>query len=267
MSRKSYTYKKINRFVGKAQHRYAMISDGDRVLVGLSGGMDSLTLMWTLSERLERIRVDYRLHAVYLDPGFEGGYSQKLADYCKHAGYRLTIEHTDFGVRSHSRNNRENPCFLCSWERRKRLFKIAETLGCSKVALGHNKDDIIETLFMNICYAGQISTMIPSQTFFNGKITVIRPLAYVEKETIRQFAVEQRFPEFTNPCPSATNSKRQYIKGLLDQLYQSNDKIKGNIFRSMKNVKPEYLLTSQNPGINRVMRTHSKNEDKAKIQF
>jgi tRNA 2-thiocytidine biosynthesis protein TtcA len=219
-----------------------MIADGDRVLVGLSGGKDSLTLMWTLTERLTRIRVDYELHAVYLDPGFEGGFSEQLVDYCKDAGYRLTIEHTDFGVKAHGQENRENPCFLCAWERRKRLFRLAENLGCRKVALGHNKDDIIETLFMNICYSGEISTMVPSQRFFNGKFTVIRPLAYVEKDIIRRFAVEQRFPEFINPCPSATNSKRKYVKGLLNQLYRSNDKIKGNIFRSLSHVKQEYLL-------------------------
>jgi tRNA 2-thiocytidine biosynthesis protein TtcA len=219
-----------------------MISDGDRVLVGLSGGIDSLTLMWTLSERLKRIRVKYELYAVYIDPGFECGIGEQLTDYCKSAGYRFTVEYTDFGVKAHSEENRENPCFLCAWERRKRLFSIAETLGCSKVALGHNKDDIIETLFMNICYAGDISTMVPAQTFFNGKFTLIRPLAYVEKDTIRQFAIEQGFPEFTNPCPSATNSKRQYIKGMLGQLYQSNNKIKGNIFRSLSHVKKDYLL-------------------------
>lgn len=219
-----------------------MISNGDRVLVGLSGGKDSLTLMWALSERLERIRVDYELYAVYLDLGFEGGLDEQLAEYCKDAGYRLTVEYTDFGVKAHSKENRENPCFLCAWERRKRLFTIAETLGCSKVALGHNKDDIIETLFMNICYAGEISTMVPAQTFFNGKFTIIRPLAYVDQDTIRQFAVEQRFPEFANPCPSATGSKRQYVKGMLNQLYQSNENIKGNIFRSLSHVKQDYLL-------------------------
>ena len=219
-----------------------MISDGDRVLVGLSGGMDSLTLMWTLSERLQRVRVNYELFAVYLDPGFECGIGEQLKEYCKSAGYRFTLEHTDFGIKAHSDENRENPCFLCAWERRKRLFSIAENLGCSKVALGHNKDDIIETLFMNICYAGEISTMIPSQTLFNGKFTIIRPLAYVEKDTIRQFALEQRFPEFINPCPSATNSKRRYIRGLLEELYQSNNKIKGNIFRSLSHVKQDYLL-------------------------
>ena len=224
------------------QHQYGMISDGDRVLVGLSGGKDSLTLMWTLKERLARIRVEYEVLAVYLDPGFEGGFSEQLVDYCKDAGYRLTVEHTDFGVKAHSEENRENPCFLCAWERRKRLFKLAENFGCRKVALGHNKDDIIETLFMNICYSGEISTMVPSQSFFNGKFTVIRPLAFVEKDIIRRFVVEQGFPEFINPCPSATNSKRKYVKGLLEQLYRSNDNIKGNIFRSLSHVKQEYLL-------------------------
>ena len=219
-----------------------MISDGDRVLVGLSGGKDSLSMMWALNERLERIRVDYHLHAVYLDPGFEPGFSVQLADYCRDKGYRLTVEKTDFGVRAHSRENRENPCFLCAWERRKRLFNIAESLGCCKVALGHNRDDIIETLFMNICYSGEISTMVPAQPFFNGKFTVIRPLAYVEKGIINRFAAEQHFPEFINPCPSAANSKRQDIKRLLEQLYRSNDKIKGNIFNSMSHIKREYLL-------------------------
>jgi tRNA 2-thiocytidine biosynthesis protein TtcA len=242
LPKKTYLYKKINRFVGKAQHRYGMIGDGDRVLVGLSGGTDSLTLMWTLSERLERIRVDYQLHAVYLDPGFEGGIAEGLADYCREAGYRLTVEQTDYGVKAHSEDNRENPCFLCAWERRKRLFEIAESLGCRKVALGHNKDDIIETFFMNVLYAGEISTMVPLQTFFDGRLTVIRPLAYVEKDTIRGFALERRFPEFINPCPSAANSRRQYVKGWLQRLYQSNDKIKGNIFRSLSHVKKEYLL-------------------------
>ena len=242
MAQVSGTYKKINRLVGKSQHRYGMISDGDRILVGLSGGVDSLTLMWVLTERLKRIPVSYQLHAVYLDPGFDGGFAEKLVDYCRGQEYALTIERTDFGVKAHSRDNRENPCFLCAWERRKRLFEIAETLGCRKVALGHNKDDIIETFFMNVLYAGEISTMMPSQPFFDGKFTVIRPLAYVEKETIRRFAIERRFPVFCNPCPSAENSKRQTVKDLLDGLYQSNDNIKGNIFRSLNQVKKEYLL-------------------------
>ena len=154
----------------------------------------------------------------------------------------LNIRITAFGDTAPT--NRENPCFLCSRLRRKRLFEIADELGCRKLALGHNKDDVIETLFMNICYAGEISTMLPSQTFFQQKFTLIRPLAFADEGLIRRFAGDQRFPDFENPCPTAKTSKRQEIKSLLKQLYRSNKKIKGNIFRAMSHVKPEYLLKS-----------------------
>ena len=238
----SSKYKALNRDFGKAVHRYEMLQDGDRIVVGLSGGADSLTMMWMLSERLARIPINYELYAVHIDPGFEGSFSDALESYCADKGFSLRVEHTDYGVLGHSSSNRENPCFLCSRLRRKRLFEIADELACNKVALGHNKDDIIETLFINICYSGEISTMVPSQPFFDGKFTVIRPLAFADEKRIREFAREQNFPEFVNPCPSADNSKRQEIKAVLKGLYRTNNKIKGNIFRAMSHVKPDYLL-------------------------
>ncbi|MGD8470676.1 MAG: ATP-binding protein [Desulfobacteraceae bacterium] len=219
-----------------------MLHDGDRVIVGVSGGTDSLTMMWMLAERLPRVPINVELFPVYVDPGFEGGFSESLQSYTADIGLALRVELTDYGILGHSTVNRENPCFLCSRLRRKRLFEIANELGCNKLALGHNKDDIIETLFLNICYAGEISTMVPSQTFFQEKFTVIRPLAYADENLIRSFANEQRFPEFVNPCPSAKHSKRQEIKAVLNQLYRSNKKIKGNIFRAMSRVKCDYLL-------------------------
>ncbi|UCD33954.1 MAG: tRNA 2-thiocytidine(32) synthetase TtcA [Desulfobacterales bacterium] len=219
-----------------------MISDGDRILVGLSGGKDSLTLLWILNERHSRIPINYELFPVYIDHGFEDSFSTPLAKYCLGTGFELRVEFTDFGILAHSRHNRENPCFLCSRLRRKRLFEIADEIGCNKLALGHNKDDIIETLFMNMCYAGEISTMVPSQSFFQKRYTLIRPLAFVDEEIIRRFARENKFPNFVNPCPTAKISKRQEVKTLLKQLFRSNRKIKGNIFRSMSHVKAEYLL-------------------------
>ena len=152
------------------------------------------------------------------------------------------MEYTDFGIIGHSPQNRENPCFLCSRLRRKRLFEIAKELGCTKLALGHHKDDIIETFFLNICYAGETSTMLPAQGFFQKQYTVIRPLAYVDEDIIRRFAREHNFPGFVNPCPTANVSKRSEIKKLLKQLFRSNRKIKGNIFRAMSHVKTDYLL-------------------------
>jgi tRNA 2-thiocytidine biosynthesis protein TtcA len=126
--------------------------------------------------------------------------------------------------------------------RRKRLFEIADELECNKLALGHNKDDIIETLFLNICYAGEISTMVPSQSFFQGRFTVIRPLSFVDEDVIIRFVRERGYPNFVNSCPTSKVSKRQEIKTFLKQLYRSNRKIKGNIFNAMSHVKKEYLL-------------------------
>ena len=237
-----YTYKTLNRAMGKALHRYDMIRDGDRIVVGVSGGNDSLTLAWMLSERLSRIPVQYELFPVFIDPGFDNGFGKPLQRYCETLGLSLRVEYTDCGIIGHSPENRENPCFLCARLRRKRLFEVAAELNCQKIALGHNRDDIIETLFLNMCYAGEISTMQPAQPFFKHKYTVIRPLAFADEAVIRRFAREQKFPDFVNPCPSAGRSKRREIKTLLYQLYRSNRKIKGNIFRSMSHVNVDYLL-------------------------
>ncbi len=241
MSR-SNSYKTLNRAMGKALHKYDMIHDGDRILVGVSGGKDSLTLAWMLKERQTRIPIRYELFPVFIDPGFEDGFDKSLQRYCKDLGLSLRVEFTDYGIVGHGPENRENPCFLCSRLRRKRLFEVAAELGCRKIALGHNKDDIIETLFVNMCFAGEISTMMPSQSFFQNKYTIIRPLAFADEDVIRRFAREQAFPDFVNPCPSAGNSKRQEIKTLLHRLYRGNRKIKGNIFRSMSHVNEDYLL-------------------------
>lgn len=248
-----YRDKAMVRAVGQAIHRYDMIADGDRIAVGLSGGKDSLTLISILHERLCRIPIHYSLRAIYIDLGFEGRPARLIEDYCKKMGYSLRVEYTDYGRRGHSEENRENPCFLCARLRRKRLFELAHELGCNKLALGHNMDDIIETLFLNMCYSGEISTMVPCQPFFKGKLTVIRPLAHADEQTINQFAQDHKFPDFPNPCPTARTSKRHEIKKMLNRLYRTNKKIKGNIFRSMSHVKPDYLLEPK---------SHCKSEDR-----
>ncbi len=242
MPKPNYTYKSLNRAVGQALHRYDMIADGDRILVGLSGGRDSLSLMFLLSERRRRIPIDYELQAVYVDPGFDKGFGPELQAFGRDRGWTVRVEKTDYGLLAHSDVNRENPCFLCSRLRRKRIFEIAGETGCNKVALGHNKDDLIETLFLNICYAGEIGTMLPAQPFFGGKFTLIRPLAHADQDHIRRFARDQGFPDFINPCPTSGVSKRREIRSLLEQLYRSNRKVKGNIFRAMGHVRPDCLL-------------------------
>ena len=237
-----YTYKHIKKFTGKALYKYNMISNGEKIAVGLSGGKDSLSLMFFLNDRLSRVPVKYELFAIYIDPGFDDSFAHELAVYCNSAGYNLVVEKTNNGVLAHSKKNRENPCFLCSKLRRKRLFEIADELGCRKLALGHTKDDFIETLFLNMCYAGEIGTMLPYQKLFKGQFSIIRPFVFVDEDMIKNFVLENDIPVFKNLCPSANKSKRSEIKELLNNLYQSNKNIKGNLFTSMGKIKQDYLF-------------------------
>jgi tRNA 2-thiocytidine biosynthesis protein TtcA len=219
-----------------------MISNGDRIAVGISGGKDSWALLWLLDNLMGRAPVRFKLFPIYIDPGFRDGPAETIAAHGFTMGYDVHIEQTDHGIVAHSDQNRENPCFLCSRLRRKRLFAKAKELDCSKLALAHNKDDIIETLFLNMLYAGEISTMMPCQPFFGGLLTVIRPLAFADEEALACFAKQMQWPVTENPCPSAGRSKRAEIKSLLQRLYRTNRKIKGNVFRAMRHVRPEYLL-------------------------
>lgn len=237
-----HAYYALNRAVGKALHAYDMIRDGDRILVGLSGGGDSLALLWMLADRRRRAPVRFELAAAHIDLGFSDRAGPGLDDFCRQLGVPLQVEMTDFGLQGHSPNNRENPCFLCARLRRQRLFEVAERLGCGTLALGHTQDDIIETLFINMLYAGEISTMRPAQPLFNGRFTIIRPLAYAGKALVDQFVRKLRLPAVENSCPSSRTSRRQSVQRMLRDLYRENPNIRGNIFRALHHVKTEYLL-------------------------
>ncbi|MBS0014602.1 MAG: tRNA 2-thiocytidine(32) synthetase TtcA [Desulfobacterales bacterium] len=238
-----YSYKAVNRDMGRAIHHYDMISAGDRILVGVSGGKDSLSLLWMLAERLRRIPIDYQLVPLYVDPGFDGGFASELKQWCRRQlDLELQVEYTDHGIVAHSDENLENPCFLCARRRRQRIFEKAEETGCSKIALGHHKDDILETFFINMCYTGVMGTMRPAQQMFDGKFTIIRPLAYVDEDRLRRFAEAMDFPEFVNPCPSGASSKRREIKEIVAGLTRGKKKIKNNMFRSLGHINMDYML-------------------------
>ena len=234
--------KKIQGLVGKAIRDYEMIADGDRVAVALSGGKDSMTLLYFLKERLNWIPIHYDLIAVHLDMGFEGCRPEKIEQACREMGVPFYFEQTDYGIRAHGPENKENPCFLCAWLRRKRLFQLSATLNFQKLAFGHNKDDIIETVFLNMFFSGELSTMLPRQPLFKGRLTIIRPLCLIEEERIRDFANRRGITQVQNPCPSAENSFRREIKSFLSHFYSQNRKIRGNIFHALSHVRSEYLL-------------------------
>ena len=237
-----YLQKEIRHLVGKAIHERRMIADGDHILVSVSGGKDSLSLLWLLRERIKWVPIDYRLTAVHVDPGFGVKSGEKMRDFFEANGFEYRIIESDCGPKAHSSYNLENPCFLCSRLRRKAIFELADELKCAKIAFGHHKDDIIETFFVNIFYGASISTMVPVQPFFKGKITIIRPLFMVEEKMITRYVSSMGWPAIPLGCPTAGSSKREVIKTMLDRFYKENKKVKGNIFHALQNVRNEYLL-------------------------
>lgn len=152
------------------------------------------------------------------------------------------MEKTDIGTVAHSDVNKKNPCFLCSRLRRKRIFEIADAEGCNKIAFAHHRDDIIETLLINMFYGREISTMMPNQSIFGGKLHIIRPLVYLSEALVKKYSRERRFPVLKNDCPTSKTSKRVYIKNLLNKLERDNKEIRDNIYKAMSHVKPDYLL-------------------------
>jgi tRNA 2-thiocytidine biosynthesis protein TtcA len=234
--------RKVNHLMGKAIHDYGMIRHGDRLMVAVSGGKDSLFMLNSLESFRKRAPISFDLVPVHVDPGFDKGFARDLEALVTGFSGSMMVRYTDHGLRAHGSENRENPCFLCARLRRASLFEMAQEQGCSRIALGHNKDDLIETLFINMFFSGRMGTMVPSQPFFDGKLTVVRPLAYVEKKDIVRLAKRLMFPEFINPCPSDGQSKRSEIRKMLQEIYRDNSHIKGNIFRAMGNIEADYLL-------------------------
>ena len=237
-----FVHKEMRRLVGKAIHKHNMTEEGDHILVSVSGGKDSMALLWIMRERLKRLPIKYRLTAVHVDPGFGGDNAARMKDYFEEQGFDYKILSGDFGPKAHGPENLENPCFMCSRIRRKFVFELAGELKCNKIALGHHKDDLIETLFINMFYGGSVSTMMPVQKLFGGEITVIRPLFMTDEHIIKRYVKEMEFPTIKTGCPTSGKSKRDDIKNMLHDFYRTNRKIKGNIFHALQNVNTEYLL-------------------------
>jgi tRNA 2-thiocytidine biosynthesis protein TtcA len=233
--------REVRRLMGRAIHQYGLIQGEETIVVAVSGGKDSMLLLWLLRERLQRLPIHYELIAVHVDPGFDGESADRLQEYLIREGFRHEVIRTDHGLRAHGPENRENPCFLCARLRRTTLFRTAQALGCRKIALGHNKDDFIETFLINICYGGQVAGMLPRQDFFGGEVTIIRPLALVPSETVERLGRKLNIPIFPNCCPSARTNSRQEIRSLLEVLSRKNSKVRGNLFHAMSHVKLDYL--------------------------
>jgi tRNA 2-thiocytidine biosynthesis protein TtcA len=230
----------ISKKTGKAITDYHMIDDGDTVLVAVSGGKDSLTLLRVLEARRRFVPIHYELLAVYVDSGYPRSFAKGIAAYCKKLGVPVHIEKID--LRTAIKKKKGINCFWCSWNRRKALFEAADRFGCKRVALGHHKDDIVQTILLNLFFHGEISGMCPVQEMFGGKFSIIRPLAYVEERLIRKFAREVDLPVQECNCPHARVSTRAEVARIIARLERTYPEVKTNIFRSLQRIKKDYLL-------------------------
>lgn len=218
---------------------YKMLSEGDKIAVAVSGGKDSMTLLKVLHDRKKFVPIEYELLAVHIDLGYPRSCAKSLEKYFKKTGVKYHIEKVD--VLKKTRKADIN-CFWCSWNRRKALFETADRFGCKKVALGHHMDDIIETVLLNLFFQGEISAMSPKQELFKGKITIIRPLAYVEEHMIKRFAKEAKLLHETCECPNSIVSNRTRMARIIAEIKRICPDVKKNIFRSVKRIKKDYLL-------------------------
>ncbi len=243
-------YNKLKRFIGRAVFGYDMLKEGDYIIAALSGGEDSLVLAYFLSEWRQKMRINYKILGVHLDMNFprdEERYQKGvewLKDFCESLEIEFYYERTNCGKQALEvyEKNITSPCFVCSWHRRKYLFKLAEKTGANKIAFGHHQDDMLVTFFINMFYHGELSTILPVQEMFKGKLYLIRPLIFVEKDLISRFVKRQQWQILENPCPFSQQTKRKFIENFLrEHIYPLGNKVKKSIINAIFNPKLEYL--------------------------
>lgn len=195
--------------------------------------------MRLLKDRMKFVPIKYEVVAAHIDSGYPRSYAKTLEKYFKKIGVKYHIEKTDVLKKA---KRKDINCFWCAWNRRKALFEVANRLGCTKVALGHHMDDIIETILLNLFFQGEISAMSPRQELFKGKIKLIRPLAYVEEYMIKRFAKEEKLPTSSCICPNSITSNRTRMGRIISEIKRVCPDVKKNIFRSVSRIKKDYLL-------------------------
>lgn len=220
--------------VRKCIRDYQMLSPGDRVAVGVSGGKDSLALLRLLAELRDHSAVPFELLAVTLDMGYEEMDFSPVADLCARLQVPYTLRRTQIREIVFDMRKEENPCALCAKLRRGILNETAVALGANKVALGHHYDDTVETFALSLIYEGRISCFLPVTYLDRTGLTLIRPMLYLHEKTIRNFAEREHLPVVHNPCPADKNTKREDVKALLYELEGRYPGLKDNIFGGLQ---------------------------------
>lgn len=226
--------------IAQAIKKYNLIQDGDRIMVGVSGGKDSMSLLASLAGRQRFSKEKYSIVAVHIDVE-NVPYSidqEYIADFCKQNNIPFIVEKitVDF-----EKDPGKSHCFVCSWHRRKRLFELTGEHNCNKLALGHHLDDAVETLLINMCYHGSISSMPASLKMFGGRLELIRPLILLTNSEIRSFATMMKFPSEKEVCPYDDKTKRNQAAEIIREMEKRFKPARKGLFNSMSKIYTEYL--------------------------
>src|SRR6202140_2106347 len=251
MAYRSELESRIAKRTTKAIVDYHMIEEGDRVMVGLSGGKDSWALLQILDQLRQRAPIKFSLVAVNVDSGYKEYKHGVIASTCEARGWEYRIEHTGIGeLIEDILDADQTPCSLCARLRRGVLYRVAKEVGATKIALGHHADDFIETLLLNLFFAGALKAMPAKLVSDNGEHVVIRPLVYVGEDEARMYTKQSELPIIGCCCPACgdLSLQRQRMKRLVMELEQEHPAVKQSMLKALGNVAPRHLLdTRLNP--------------------
>jgi len=231
----------------RADQDFQLIDPGDRVAVGVSGGKDSLLMLYALSMYRRVRREDFTLRAIMLTSGPTPPDTAGIEAFCRELNVPLTVRYTDLYQIIFEMRNDRSPCPLCAKMRRAMLCTMAKELGCNKLALGHHREDVLETLLMSLIYEGRFHTFHPKTYMSRTDITVIRPMVYMPEKEVIHMQRQLQLPVMVNECPANGHTKRQEMKALLQELGRRYPHLQENMLSALKNDQ-QYGLWEKEPG-------------------
>lgn len=219
----------------KAMDTYQLIDDGDHIAIGISGGKDSLTLLYALAKLRRFYSKSFQLEAIHVSLGFDGMDMAEIALLCNELQVPFHTVHTEIGKIVFEERQEKNPCSLCAKLRKGAFNQKAKELGCNKIAFAHHKEDFIETALLSLIFEGQFYSFPPKTYLDKMELTVIRPLIYMNERDVIGFRNKYQLPVQKNPCPADGHTKREYVKNLLNTINREHPGAKDRIFHAIEN--------------------------------
>ena len=220
-------------YVRRAIDDYNMIEDNDRIAVGVSGGKDSLTLLYALSALRRFYPKKFELYAITVDLGFQIQNLEKIEELCNSLNVPFKVLHTDIAQIVFDERKEKNPCSLCAKLRKGAINEELKAMGYNKIAYAHHKDDVVETMLLSLIYEGRFHTFSPVTYLSRMGITIIRPMIYMNECDVISFTRRSQLPVLKNPCPADGNTKREYVHQLLRKLNEENHGVKNRMFSAI----------------------------------